>query len=64
MNSQTEQWIKSVLSNDEYSSDEELLLYFVKEGPMTEEVAKEWISKRDFYLKNIVMDDGSVYKPK
>lgn len=60
----TEQWIKTVLSNDEYSSDEELIDLFMKEGELTQEEAEAWVKKRYFYLKNIVMDDGTVYKPK
>ena len=58
-----EYWIKSVLSNDEDSSDEELVAYFMKEGPMSEEEARQWVAKRKFYLNNIVFNDGSVYNP-
>lgn len=60
---QREVWIKDVLSNDEYSTNEELLAYFTSEG-VAEKEAQDWISKRSFYMNNIVMDDGSVYKPK
>jgi hypothetical protein len=59
-----ENWIKSVLSNDETSSDEELVTHFMHEGKMTEKEARMWVSKRDFYLNNIVLDDGTVYDPK
>lgn len=59
-----DKWIKSVLSNDEYSSDEELVTYFMQEGNLTEDEAKAWISKRSFYLNNIVLDDGMVYDPR
>jgi len=59
-----EDWVKSILSNDEFMSDEELVEYFIEEGPMSREEAEKWVSKREFYLNNIVMDDGSVYKPK
>ena len=59
-----EEWIKSVLSNDEYSSDEELVAYLMQEGNMTEVEAKTWVSKRNFYLNNIVLDDGTVYDPR
>jgi len=57
------QWAKSVLSNDEYSSDEELIEYFMTEGPMMEDKAKMLVAKRSFYLNNIVMDDGTVFNP-
>ena len=56
-------WIKSILSNDEYSSDEELVQHFMKEGPMDEPTARNWVSKRSFYLNNIVLNDGTVYRP-
>src|SRR5258708_889690 len=59
-----EHWIQSVLSNDEYASDEELVDYFMHEGGLTSEEAQAWVAKRDFYLNNIVMDDGTVYKPR
>lgn len=58
-----EKWIKAELSNNESSSDEELVTYFMQEGPMTKEEATQWVSKRDFFLNNIVMEDGSVYLP-
>ena len=58
-----ERWIKDVLSNDEYASDEEMVTYFMQEVGLTKEEAKAWVAKRDFYLNNIVMDDGRVYKP-
>jgi pyrroloquinoline quinone (PQQ) biosynthesis protein C len=59
-----ESWIKAVLSNDEYSSNEELVKYFMDEGKLTEKQAKKWVAKRNFYLNNIVLNDGSVFKPK
>lgn len=58
-----EKWIAAELSNNESSSDVELIIYFMQEGPMTKEEATQWVSKRAFYLNNIVMDDGSVYQP-
>ena len=42
-------WIEAVLSNDENSTDEELLAHFIANG-LSEENAKIWISKRDCYL--------------
>jgi hypothetical protein len=69
MNPQTLLWIKSTLANDEQSSPEELVAYFVTEGPMTTEEAETWVTKRDFYSNNIVQQDemGSdvgIYDPK
>lgn len=60
-------WIKSVLSNDEVSSDEELVAHFVENG-LAEPEAKRWIAKRSYYLNNIVLHDDAgndlgVYKP-
>jgi hypothetical protein len=59
-NMDKEKWIKSVLSNDEYSSDEELITYFMEEGKLTKDEAVAWVKKRDIYLNNIVMDNGTV----
>ncbi len=59
-----EHWIKAVLSNDEYSSDEEIVTYFMQEGELTSEEAQAWVAKRDFYRNNIVMNDGTVYDPR
>jgi len=60
---QTQDWIKDILSNDENSSDEELVEYFMEEGPMSKQQAEDVVTKRKFYLNNIVLDDGSIYKP-
>lgn len=59
-----EEWILDILSNDEYSSDEELVALFMQEGNMAEEEANEWISKRSYYLNNIVLYDGTIYDPR
>ena len=45
------------LSNDENSTDEELIQWFNKEGKLTEKQAKEWVAKREMYLFNIVIED-------
>lgn len=63
LDKQTEKWIKATLSNDEYSTDEEMVEYFMTEGKLTKEEAQKWVAQRSFYMNNIVMDDGSVYKP-
>lgn len=59
---QIEKWVASILSNDEYSSDEELIEHFISQGA-TKEEAEYYITKRSYYLNNIVMDDGSIFKP-
>ena len=69
MDKTTIAWIKATLSNDENASDEELITYFMEEGPMSEAEARFWLAKRDFYMMNIVMhdDDGNdigIYDPK
>ncbi len=49
MDAQTIAWIKQTLSNDEYSSDEEMLEYFMKEGPLSSEEAEQWLALRPRY---------------
>lgn len=56
MDKNTTYWVKSTLSNDENSSDEELRAYFIENG-LTEADADQWISKRTFYRNNIIMED-------
>jgi len=48
--SQTYNWIKAVLINDEASTDEQLVQHFIKEGPMTKEEAEWWVGKRNEFL--------------
>ena len=50
MDAETKQWIKSTLSNDEYSSDEEMLEYFMKEGGLSRDEATRWVALRPNYL--------------
>lgn len=57
MDEQTIYWVKATLTNDENASDEEMRAYFV-EGGLTEAQADEWMAKRDFYSRNIVMQDN------
>jgi hypothetical protein len=69
MDKTTIAWIKSTLANDEYSSDEEIITYFMEEGQMSEEEARSWVAKRSFYSMNLVIedDDGNdigIYEPK
>jgi len=63
MTTQILKWVKSELSNNESSSNKELIELFVNEGPMSKKEAEAWVAKRSFYMNNIVMDDGSIYKP-
>jgi hypothetical protein len=51
----TVEWIKATLSNDETSTEEELLRYFMEEGSLTKDEAVLWVSRRSFYLNNIVI---------
>ena len=65
----TLKWIKSTLANDENSSDEEIVTFFMEEGKMSEEEARAWVAKRTFYSMNIVMHDEDskdigIYDPK
>lgn len=46
--------IETVLSNVENASDQELVEYFMKELALSEEMAREWVAKRDQYLNLIV----------
>ncbi|HHG5367074.1 TPA: hypothetical protein ACPWM7_003993 [Pseudomonas aeruginosa] len=47
--------IEGSLSNDEVSSDEEMLGYFIDNG-LTEEQAQQALTYRDQYLNNIYLD--------
>jgi len=40
-------WINSILHNDESSTDQELVDHFVKEGGLTVDEAKRFVSQRD-----------------
>lgn len=48
-------WIESVLSNDENSTDEELLVYFQQNG-LSAQQATDVVAHRDTYLNDIVSD--------
>lgn len=50
----TQKWVKATLSNDDNSTNAELVEYFTSEGRMSKEEAKLWVSRRSFYLNNIV----------
>jgi hypothetical protein len=48
--------VKSILTNDENSTDDEMRAHFI-EGGLTEAEADEWVTRRSFYRNNIVMED-------
>lgn len=48
-------YVEVQLSNDEVSSDEEMLDYFVANG-LTEEQARQALTYRDKYLNNIYLN--------
>ncbi|AOY95914.1 hypothetical protein NK553_18795 [Pseudomonas sp. ZM23] len=47
--------VEGSLSNDEVSSDEEMLEYFISNG-LTEEQARQALAYRDQYLNNIYLE--------
>jgi len=47
-----ETWITAVLANDEFSTDEELVRYFLLNG-LSERDAQKWVARRSDYLTNI-----------
>ena len=47
--------VEGSLSNDEVSSDEEMLGYFIDNG-LTEEQARQALTYRDQYLANLYLD--------
>ena len=53
-----ERCIKATLSNDEKSTDEELIAYFMKEGGLSREVAASWVAKRSEYLNSVKSGDN------
>ncbi|MCG8277430.1 hypothetical protein [Stenotrophomonas sp. NLF4-10] len=48
-------FVEGQLSNDEVSSDDEMLEHFIHNG-LTEELARQALSYRDQYLNNIYLD--------
>lgn len=54
LDEKTEKWVKATLSNDDNSTNDELVAYFTEEGRMSKEEAELWVSRRGFYLNNIV----------
>ncbi|MGK8436750.1 hypothetical protein ACRS3X_05240 [Ectopseudomonas hydrolytica] len=48
-------FVEEQLSNDEVSSDDEILEHFISNG-LTEEQARQALTYRDLYLQNIYLD--------
>ncbi|GAB3513153.1 hypothetical protein [Pseudoxanthomonas daejeonensis] len=55
LNADDIRWIEGVLSNDENSTDEELLAYFQQNG-LSAQQATDVVAHRDTYLNDIVSD--------
>jgi hypothetical protein len=56
MDTKTKAWIKDILSNDEASSNEELLELFVKEGGLSRDEATRWLALRPQYMREVFCD--------
>ena len=56
IDAQTIAWIKQCLANDENSSDEEMLEYFVKECGLSREDAARWLALRPQYMREVFCD--------
>ena len=54
MNKQT--WIKATLQNDESSTDEEMIGYFIGEESMSKEEAEFYVNQREEALNSISFD--------
>ena len=42
-------WLKDTLTNDEVSTDEELMAWFIEEGKLTKAEAEKWVNLRRAY---------------
>lgn len=47
-----EEFVADQLSNDEFSTDEEMLNWFMEEGPMPKEQAEFYLAQRGRFLTN------------
>lgn len=43
------EWVLDTLVNDEVSTDEEMVAYFMQEGSVSEEQARAWVAERAYY---------------
>ncbi len=50
LNAKTIHWIKATLCNDETATDEEMVAYLSKAGPLTRAEAQAWVERRMYYL--------------
>lgn len=50
--------VKATLSNDETSSDDELVTYFTKEVGLSHSEAQNWVKKRDRYMGRLHPDES------
>ena len=49
LNAKTINWLKDTLTNDEVSTDEELMAWFITEGKLTKVEAEKWVNLRSAY---------------
>lgn len=59
-----EHWVEAVLKNDEGSSDQELVDYFMKEGSMSKEKAQFYVDQRQRLTLKPLKEDLVPYKSK
>ncbi|MEX2352218.1 MAG: hypothetical protein WD529_07275 [Balneolaceae bacterium] len=52
------EWVEDQLSNDESSSDDEMVEFFREEIGLTAGQAKHWVTKRDAYLTDPIHSEG------
>ncbi|MEM5783374.1 MAG: hypothetical protein QXX01_03380 [Candidatus Aenigmatarchaeota archaeon] len=51
-----QKWIAATLSNDETSTDEELVNYFMREGEMSKEEASFYVKQRNRFLQDFTAE--------
>jgi hypothetical protein len=49
LNAKTIAWLKDTLTNDEVSTNEELIAWFITEGKLTQAEAEKWVNLRRAY---------------
>jgi hypothetical protein len=57
VDSDTARWIEAVLTNDENSSDEELVEHFMNEGGLIRWQAEVYVSKRTYCRNRIFIEE-------
>src|SRR5436189_2495889 len=53
LNAKTIAWLKDTLTNDEVSTNEELMAWFITEGKLTKAEAEKWVNLRSAYRMGI-----------